>query len=186
MIFILACSSTPPKNVFNTASFRLLPEPDIYERLQYQKQLWDSGLNLISIRYFRVNGTNVLKRQIDNDSVLYDYDLLQDSSGATFKISEVEMIPDLFNPNTLTHYFDNEGKTFAVEFSESNEGGLFERIAYYDNAFHLIAILQNNFQAWDGKIIKSNLPLDTPLDFLCAPDLQSFLVKRKISLPIRH
>ena len=186
MVFVLGCSSTPPKNGFNTSSSRLLPEPDIYERLQYQKQLWDSGLNLRSTHYFRVSESNILTQQIDNDSVLYTYDLLQDSIGSIFKITEVEMIPDLFNPNTLTHYFDNEGKTFAVAFSESNEGGLFERIAYYDNAFHLIAIQQNNFQAWDGKIIKSNLPLDTPLDFLCAPDLQSFLVKRKISLPIRH
>lgn len=186
MVFILACTSTPPKNGFNTSSSRLLPEPDVLNRLQNQKQFWDSGFNLRCTRFFKTNKSNVLTQQIENDSVLCNYNLYHDSSGTTFKISEVEMIPDLFNPYTLTHYFDNEGKTFAVEFSESNEGGLFGRIAYYDNAFHLIAIQQSNFQVWDGKIIKSNLPLDTPLDFLCAPDLQSFLVKRKISLPIRH
>jgi len=186
MVFLLGCSSAPPKNSFNTSSSRLLPEPDVLDRLQYQKQLWDSGLNLKSTRYFRVNGSNVLTQQKDKDSVLYNYDLYQDSSGATYKIIEIENIPDLFNPFTFIHYFDNEGKTFAVAFSESNEGGLFERIVYFDNEFHLLEIDQIIFQTWNGETKKTKLPVDTPLDFLCAPDLKTFLAKRKISLPSRH
>ncbi|MDI1234347.1 MAG: hypothetical protein PSX81_08700 [bacterium] len=86
----------------------------------------------------------------------------------------------------MTHYFDNEGKTFAVEFSESNEGGLFEEIVYFNNEFQLLEINQIIFQAWDGETKKSKLKLDTPLHFLTAPNLNSFLTKRKISLPSRH
>lgn len=182
----MACTSAPPKNSFNTASNRLLAEPDLLDRLQNQKQLWDSGLHLKSTYYYQYRGETVLSQQLIEDSIRYKYSLWQDSISILYKIEEIENIPDLFSPYVLTHYFDKEGKTFAVEFSESNEGGLFERTAYYDNAFHLIAIEQKNYQAWDGKTMKSNLPLDTPLDFLCAPDLQSFLIKRKISLPTRH
>ncbi len=186
VLFLLACAPTSPENGFNTATSRLLPEPDLLDRLHYQKQLWDSGLYFNSFCYYQNKGESVLTKQLNEDSLIFKYELLQDSSGTIYKIIEIENIPDLLSPYTLTHYFDNEGKTFAVEFSESNEGGLFEEIVYFNNEFQLLEINQIIFQAWDGETKKSKLKLDTPLNFLTAPNLNSFLTKRKISLPSRH
>ncbi|MDI1234348.1 MAG: hypothetical protein PSX81_08705 [bacterium] len=98
VFLFLACSSTPSKNGFNKATSRLLPEPDLLDRLHYQKQLWDSGLYFNSFCYYQNKGESVLTKQLNEDSLIFKYELLQDSSGTIYKIIEIENIPDLLSP----------------------------------------------------------------------------------------
>jgi hypothetical protein len=127
---------------------RLLPEPDILERLKYQKAeidtliFYDKGqkTNYIQLSEndlpFQIN--SIFDGDYDSEFVLY-----KDSLGEIICISEMpySRSGDWFL--SLNHYFDKEGKTFAFtkhfnSFMCTNGIGYETITEFYNIEFHII------------------------------------------------
>ena len=147
---ICACNSTDSKSNKSSAS-RLLPEPDIIDRLKYQKQIIDTLINLnkdklIVLAKLTNNSVPII---INNgnfpDNVDITYNIFKDSLGHILTISELPFSESGDWNIILTHYFDNTGKTFAFErqsiFFNSicTDGVAYEsKTDFYDRDFKLI------------------------------------------------
>lgn len=113
----LACWACGGNNTHSSHTREWLPEPDIAERLRYQKNQLDSlssdeeTHSEIWIKYN--NGKPVRDEDAQNPSAEADvnYLLVWDDSNRLVYAAELR------RNNTLmfTHYFDADGKTFAVE-----------------------------------------------------------------------
>ena len=130
---------------------RLVPEPDILERLSYQKGAIDTLFNnqldkLIVLAKIQGKDEPVLvKNRNFPDNVELTFNILKDSLGqiiliSIFPFSESE---DWFI--SFKHYFDKKGKTFAFErqtnFFNSicTEGVAYEtKTEFYNSDFQLI------------------------------------------------
>ena len=147
----LICACNPKDQSRKASASRLVPEPDIAERLQYQKASIDSSFS------HNTDNIEVLIKLTDKtdlvpfeDTVLpgeteRSFNILRDSLKDIIAITEspYSQSGDWFL--TLTHYFDNNGQTFAFE-RQTNffNSGCTEGVAYetktefYDADFRLI------------------------------------------------
>jgi hypothetical protein len=146
---ICACNSKDHSRTASTS--RLVPEPDIAERLQYQKASIDT-----SFSHNRDNIEVLIKLPDKTDLMSFKDTILPDETERSFNIlrdslrhivaiteSPYSQSGDWFL--TLTHYFDNNGQTFAFERqtnffnSGCTEGVAYEtKTEYYNSDFKLI------------------------------------------------
>jgi hypothetical protein len=145
--FLSACNHTENKT-HSVPDARLLPEPDILERLKSQKAVIDTLFN------HSKDSILVFAKLVDKDepvpvkngyfpvNVEMTYNILKDSSGRILTISAFLYSESGDWNIILTHYFDGNGKTFAFErqtnFFNSicTEGVAFEtQTEYYDSDF---------------------------------------------------
>ena len=146
---ICACNSRDRSRTISAS--RLVPEPDIAERLQYQKVLIDTLLirnrNNIEVLVKLTSKTDLipLKDTTLPDETETSFNILRDSLKRIVAITEspFSQSGDWFL--TLIHYFDKNGQTFAFERqtnffnSGCTEGVAYEtKTEYYDNDFKLI------------------------------------------------
>ena len=146
---ICACNSTDHSRSASTS--RLVPEPDIAERLQYQKAFIDTSFNHnrdnieVLVKFTDKTDLMPFRDTILPDETERSFNILRDSFRHIVAITEspYSQSGDWFL--TLTHYFDNNGQTFAFErqsnFSNSGctEGVAYEtKTEYYDADFKLI------------------------------------------------
>ncbi|MDA3614340.1 hypothetical protein [Polluticaenibacter yanchengensis] len=145
-----ACNSTDDKTNTSSTS-RLLPEPDILERLKYQKTNIDALFNhskdklIVFAKLMDKDEPVQIKNGNFPDNVETTFNILKDSLGNIVTISEFP-----FNKSgdwniIFTHYFDKDGKTFAFErqtnFFNSicTDGVAYEtRTEFYNSDFQII------------------------------------------------
>jgi len=143
---ICACNSRD-----RSRTSRLVPEPDIADRLQYQKVFIDTlfirNRNNIEVLVKLSNKADLipLKDMTLPDETETSFNILRDSLRRIVAIAEspYSQSGDWFL--TLIHYFDKNGQTFAFE-RQTNffNSGCTEEVAYetkteyYDNDFKLI------------------------------------------------
>jgi hypothetical protein len=189
-IFIILFSACG-KNSGSTS--RLLPEPDILERLNYQKMIIDSLLihstHKLIVSAKLINKDEPIQLRSDNfpDSVETTFSLLRDSLGRAIIALEQPFSESGDWIIILKHYFDEEEKTFAfekqVKFFNSicTSGPAYEtKIEFYDSDFQLIG---NNYKLVDEK--NKPLPTDSCVfnynyDYKVSPNSDDYLQKRKI------
>lgn len=139
---IAACTSQHKPVDFNTNSSRLLPEPDLKERLVNQKKLWDDLRNFKT--FYRLYNTTILLDITDStlqpDNIKSVYTIYKDSMGNIKKIMVAPYDIDGHSLNNNTHYFDNEGQTFAFENHTADFFGSTTSIAFYNKSFEIIAL----------------------------------------------
>ena len=129
---------------------RLLPEPDIKERLQYQKHRLDTlsltdTPHLIRLAEFPDSPQlTAIKGKKNPPAATRYYFLLTDSTGHLLFARETPGIDDACL-HSLAYYFDRQGRTFAFERytiridKADGEGSAFETIGrYYNDDFGLI------------------------------------------------
>jgi hypothetical protein len=147
----LMCSCNSRDHSRTASTLRLVPEPDIAERLQYHKAFIDTlfshGKNNIEVFVKLTDKTdlNPFKDTVLPDETETSFNILRDSLKHIVAIIEspYSQSGDWFL--TLTHYFDKNGQTFAFERqtnffnSGCTEGVAYETTTeYYDSDFKLI------------------------------------------------
>jgi hypothetical protein len=120
-ILLVLISACQPNNHTSTPTSSRLPEPDIAERLKYQKAVIDRSIADSNYQpEMLVKLTEEVELIVLKDSVLPDetetsFNIYRDSLQRIVAITEspYSQSGDWFL--TLTHYFDNNGQTFAFE-----------------------------------------------------------------------
>lgn len=142
-----ACASQPKPVDFNTNSSRLLPEPDLIERLVNQKKLWDDLHDYKT--FYRLYSTPILLDVTDStllpDNIKSVYTIYKDSMGNIKKIIIAPFDIDRHSLANNTHYFDNEGQTFAFENHTADFFGSTTTIAFYNKSFAIIALEKSTY-----------------------------------------
>jgi hypothetical protein len=172
---------------------RLLPEPDILERLKYQKGIIDTQFNRSKeklIVMVKLAGSDELAMVTNGqfpENVETTFNLLSDSLGQVITASEFP-----FNKSgdwniILTHYFDNDGKTFAFErqtnFFNSicTNGVAYEtRTAFYDGDFQLIAEEYKLVDKENKPLQKDSCQFPYEYDYKVLADIDEYSRKHKI------
>jgi hypothetical protein len=188
---ISACNSSDRSQATSTS--RLVPEPDIVERLQYQKAIVDTlfihNRDNIEVLVKYTNKTNLIPFQ---DSILPDdtetsFNILRNNSKHIIAITEspYSQSGDWFL--TLTHYFDDNGQTFAFERqtnffnSGCTDGVAYEtKTEYYDNEFKLVG---RNYKLVDenGKdLAKDSCEFMYEYDYKVLQNVKEYLQVNKI------
>jgi len=145
---ISACNSNDSRT---SSTSRLLPEPDILERLKYQKTIIDTLFNhskdklIVLAKLVDKDGLIQIKNGNFPDNVETTFNVLKDSLGQIITASEFPFSESGDWYIILTHYFDKDGKTFAFErqtnFFNSicTEGVAYEtQTEFYNSDFQLI------------------------------------------------
>ncbi len=145
---ISACNSNDSRI---SSTSRLLPEPNILERLKYQKTTIDTlfkhSKDKLIVLAKLVDKDELI--QINNgnfpDNVETTFNILKDSLGQIITASEFPFSESGDWNIILTHYFDKDGKTFAFErqtnFFNSicTDGVAYEtQTEFYNSDFQLI------------------------------------------------
>lgn len=143
-----ACNSSGNKT---SSTSRLLPEPDIIERLKYQKSTIDTLFRhstdklIVLAKLTDIDEPITITNGNFPDNVEISYNILKDSLEHIVTISEFPFSKSGDWNIIFTHYFDNDGKTFAFErqtnFFNSicTEGVAYEtRTEFFNSDFQLI------------------------------------------------
>ena len=168
---------------------RLLPEPDILERLTYQKAEIDtltSRNKTKIINYIQLSESD-LPFQIDSifeDDYYSEFVLYKDSLGKIISISEIpySRSGDWFL--VLTHYFDKEGKTFAFTkqfntFLCLNGIGYETTTEFYNSDFQIIAKKYELIDK-DNNPISENDCFDYNFEYTIFQNIDKYLKNKKI------
>jgi len=150
IVALVSCNSASKKEEPDPTS-RLLPEPDILERLQFQKRTIDTLYKyerdklIVWARTDTDQDPTLIAKGAFPDGVQTTYNILADSLGNILTVSEFPFSQSGDWSIALTHYFDKYEKTFAFErqtnFFNSlcTEGVAYETLTkYYDSEFQLI------------------------------------------------
>ena len=145
-----ACNSPDGKTDLSS-TFWVLPEPDIRERLDYQRMMIDTFFNQNKDKllvYAKPVGEEESKQITDGripKNVEVAFNVLKNDSGKIVTASEFPFSKSGDWKVILTHYFDKDGKTFIFERqtnffnSTCTDGVAYEtRTEFYDGEFQLI------------------------------------------------
>lgn len=187
-----ACSSSDTKTSTNSTS-GLLPEPDLIERLKNQKNIIDtlfkrSTDNLIVLaKLTDIDEPIAIKNGNFPDKVETSYHILKDSSGNMITVSEWPFSESGDWSISFTHYFDQDGKTFAFErqtnFFNSicTDGIAFEtRTEFYDSDFNLIDNTYNLVDKENRTLQKDSCQFPYDYEYKIAMDIDSYLKANKL------
>ncbi len=119
-IFTFISCSTKQKNERQSKESRIVPEPDLLDRLKYLKSEVDNLFipeNKRILTYLKIENSKNLIQIHKNDSILDDiettFEILKDTIGNFIAIKE---IPESKSGNSYLeyiHYFDKYNKTFC-------------------------------------------------------------------------
>lgn len=187
-----ACNSTDSRKSSKSTS-RLLPEPDILDRLKYQKATTDTLLDrnkdqLILLAKLTDKDEPI---QIENkkfpDNVQTTFAILKDSLGQIAAVSEFPFSESGDWSITFTHYFDKEGKTFAFErqtnFFNSicTQGVAYEtRTEFYNSDFQLIGKMYKLVDEKNKTLKKDSCQFPYNYEYKVSADVDKYLQTNKI------
>lgn len=188
---ICACNSTDTSQA--TSNSRLLLEPDIAQRLQYQKRLIDTMYIAkrddieILLKLSKSYDLIPFKGSILPDETEKSFYILRDSIKNILAITEspYSQSGDWFI--TLTHYFDKYGQTFAFE-RQTNffNSGCTEGVAYetktefYNSDFQLINNEYKLVDETEKDLNKDSCTSMYELDYKVLPTLNKYLQTNRI------
>lgn len=186
---VIGCNSDGQK--INTKT-RLLPEPDLIERLKGQKAQIDTLFkrNLNEIKVFAlIEGGQIPRKIFDQDfpdNVVTTFNLLQDSAGRVISISEYPFSESGDWHIALTHYFDKQGKTFAFERQTNFFNSICAEIAFetltefYNSDFIRIDSIYNLIDGDNNKLKRENCQFPYDFEYSVVIDSDNYLKKEKI------
>lgn len=185
-----ACNSNDSKT---SSTSRLVPEPDILERLKYQKTNIDTLFNqskdkLIVLAKLADKGETI---QIKNgnfpDNVETTFNILKDSLGRVITSSEFPFSESGDWNIILTHYFDKDGKTFAFErqtnFFNSicTDGVAYEtQTEFYDSDFQLIDKMYKLVDEKNKTLQKDSCQFPYDYEYKVSADIDKYLKTNRI------
>lgn len=189
----IACNSNDNKPSNITVS-ELMAKPDILETLQQNKSKIDTIFNyskdkIIELAKLEDRSEPVLIKN-DNlpDNVETSYTILKDSLGKIISVSESPFSKSGDWFMIFTHYFDNNGKTFAFErqtnFFNSicTDGVAYETITeYYNSDFGLV---EKEYELTDenNKVLqKDSCQLPYEYKYTVSTNLEEYLKIQKIN-----
>lgn len=174
----------------------MIPEADLVERLDYQKNKADT-LFLASRENIRVfvsmKGSIVVEVKGEHmpDKFTAKYYVLKDSAGKVLRISEIPSNESGEHHLQLTHYFDQEGKTFSIEkvVNEFNsgctEGVAYETTVYYYNSTFEPVYKDYTLKDKDGNHLKKDDCNLHEMDFKKWATLGEYLEAKGIGIKSR-
>ena len=182
---ITGCNSTGNKTNLTP---RLSHKHDILDRLKYQKQFIDALFNQNKDKLI------FLAKLTDNDNLVLFMDgnfpenfeitfsILKDSLGQILTVSEFPFSESGDWYIVKTHYFDNEGKTFAFErqtnFFNSfcTEGVAFEtKTEFYNNHFQLVDKTYRLVDEKNRTLQKDSCQFPYDHEYKISPDIDKYL-----------
>jgi hypothetical protein len=186
-----ACNTTDSGT--NSTS-RLLPEPDINERLKYQKALIDTFYN------HNKDKVKILVKLVDKDELVEEINnefdeiscektfwILKDSLNKIITIFEQPFSESGDWNIVLTHYFDKDGNTFAFErqtnFFNSictDDVAYETRTEFYSNDFKLIDKMYKLVDKNNKPLQKDSCQFPYDYEFKISPDLDKYLQTNRI------
>jgi hypothetical protein len=193
LLTILTCACHPGDRD-SAPNSRLLPEPDLLDRLKDQKASIDSLLNrrkdriLVLVKLSSKDALIPLKDTVLPDDTETSFNILKDSVGHIVAILESPYSESGDWYIAYVHYFDNDGKTFAfskqTNFFNSGctEGVAYETsIEYYDNDFKQVSKEYKLVDEKDSAINKSkcDFPYDEP--YSVKPNSDFFTKRLKLN-----
>lgn len=189
---LLACNSTGSR-IGSSPTSRLVPEPDIVDRLTGQKQIIDTLFKHSEDKLI------VLAKLIDKDepitiengnfpdSVETTFNILKDSLGHVLTVSEFPYSESGDWSIALTHYFDKTGRTFAFErqtnFFNSfcTEGPAYEtETKFYDDDLNLIDEAYRLVDDKGNALQKDSCQFPYNYEYKVSPDVRHYLEANKI------
>jgi len=186
---ILGCNSGG-QNV--DTKTRLLPEPDLIERLKGQKAQIDTLFkrNPNEIKVFALFEDDQIPREIYDqdfpDNVVTTFNLLRDSKGRLIRISEFPFSRSGDWHIGLTHYFDNQGKTFAFERKTNFFNSICTEIAfetvteYYDSDFNRLDSIYTLIDGDNKELERDSCQFPYDYEYSVSMDSYNCLKREKI------
>ena len=180
-------------NSKNTSTSRLLPEPDIIERLKYEKTEIDTlfkkgkGECLTFIKLTETGQPVLIKTDTLPEDAITTYYILKDSLSKVITISELptSRSGDWFI--VYTHYFDKTGKTFAFErqtnFFNSNctDGVAYEtKTEFYNSDFKIIDKFYKLVDEKNKPLNKDSCSHFYDYKYNVSPNVDNYLKSNKI------
>jgi hypothetical protein len=187
-----ACNSSDNKTNASSTS-RLLPEPDILDRLIYQKANIDTLFRhstdklIVLAKLTDIDEPILIKNGNFPDNVETSYNILKDSLGNTLTVSEFPFSESGDWSITFTHYFDKDGKTFAFErqtnFFNSicTDGVAYEtRTEFYGSDFQLIDKTYKLVDKENRTLQKDSCQFPYDYEYKISADIDKYLKTNKI------
>jgi hypothetical protein len=187
-----ACNSTD-SGTNSSSTSRLLPEPDILQRLKYQKTIIDTlfNHNKDKLIVFAKLVDKDEPIQITNgnfpDKVKSTFNILKDSLGQIITASEFPYSESGDWNIILTHYFDKDGKTFAFErqtnFFNSicTDGVAYEtQTEFYNSDFQLIDKMYNLVDEKNKTLEKDSCQFPYDYEYKVSADIDKYLQTNRI------
>lgn len=187
---ISACNSNDSRI---SSTSRLLPEPNILERLKYQKTTIDTlfkhSKDKLIVLAKLVDKDELI--QINNgnfpDNVETTFNILKDSLGQIITASEFPFSESGDWNIILTHYFDKDGKTFAFErqtnFFNSicTDGVAYEtQTEFYNSDFQLIDKMYKLVDQKNKTLQKDSCQFPYDYEYKVSADIDKYLLTNRI------
>ncbi|AEL27319.1 hypothetical protein [Cyclobacterium marinum] len=171
---------------------RLLPEPDLIERLKGQKAQIDTLFqrNPNEIKVFALIEGDQIPIEINDqnlpDKVVTTFNLLRDSTGRVITISEFPFSESGDWYIELTHYFDNQGKTFAFERQTNFFNSICAEIAFetvtefYDSDFNRVDSIYQLIDRDNKELKRDNCQFPYDYEYSVVKESDIILKREKI------
>ena len=189
-VLIASCNSRTDRS---ESTSRLVPEPDLIERLKFQKAAIDTLHNhskeKIILFVKLANKDELQKITYENfpENVETSFSILKDSLGKIITASEIPVSESGDWYIVLTHYFDQNGKTFAFErqtnFFNSicTEGVAYEtKTEYYNDKFELVDSLYKLIDEKNQPLQKDSCGHPYNFEYKVVADADKYLQEKKI------
>lgn len=180
-------------NSKKTSTSRLLPAPDIIERLKYEKNEIDTlfkkgkGECLTFIKLTETGQPFLLETDTIPEEAITTYYILKDSLGKVITISELPTSESGDWFIVLTHYFDKDGKTFAFErqtnFFNSGcvEGIVYEtKTEFYNSDFQMIHKAYKLVDEKNKPLKKDSCTFPYDNEYKVSVDVDEYMKTKKI------
>lgn len=189
---LTACNLTDSKTNTSLTS-RLLPEPDIIERLKYQKTNIDTLFNhskdklIVLAKLVDKEEAVQIKNGNFPDNVETTFNILKDSLGSIVTVSEFPFSESGDWNIIFTHYFDKDGRTFAFE-RQTNffnsicaDGVAYEtRTEFYNSDFQLIDKTYKLVDEKNAALLKDSCQFPYDYEYKVSSDIDKYLQAKKI------
>ena len=189
IVLFFACNSKTDRS----RSTSRLPEPDLVQRLEYQKAaidtLYDHSKEKIIV-FAKLADNDELVPITNEDfpeNVETSFSILKDSSGKLITTSEIPVSQSGDWYIVLTHYFDKNGQTFAFErqtnfFNGICTGGVaYEtKTEFYDDNFELVSSQYKLVDAKNQPLNKDSCGHAYNFDYKVSSNADHYLHAKKI------
>lgn len=189
LLTIIGCNSGGQNGDTKT---RLLPEPDFIERLKGEKAqidtLFKSNANEIKV-FALIEGDQIPREIYDQDfpdNIVTTFNLLRDSTGRVITISEFPFSQSGDWHIELTHYFDNQGNTFAFERQTNFFNSICAEIAfetvteYYDSDFNRLDSIYTLIDGDNKELKRDGCQFPYDYEYSVSMDSDNYLKREKI------
>ena len=188
-VLIASCNSRADRS----GSTSRLPEPDLIERLKYQKAAIDTLYNhskekiILFVKLADKDELQKITYENFPENVETSFSILKDSLGKIITASEIPVSQSGDWYIVLTHYFDKNGKTFAFErqtnFFNSicTEGVAYEtKTEYYNDKFESVDSMYKLIDEKNQPLQKDSCGHPYNFEYKVLADADKYLQEKKI------